>query len=268
MTRFGRWQSMQGGLSKWGLVGRVYGFLVGYTQVGGFARSLMFKRLLARHQIGYSKVLDAGCGAGDYALYLAERDRDATVIATDCSGKRIESLSAVASLAGLTNLIAVVKEHSAIEEVNTYDLVLSISSLEYTEKKAEVLANFYNALVPGGYLYLQYPLFKQTRIFPAKYFTDYEKEERWRLDGGVSQHYDRSCLERDLRTAGFIINCIYFTTGFWGRLAFELSHILSNMNRVCYAISIPMLKLCAYLDMIILDKKSGDGIVALCRKPL
>ena len=268
MARFGRWQSMQGGLSKCGLAGRVYGFIVGYTQVGGFARSLMFKKILARYRISYSRVLDAGCGAGDYALYLAEHRRDATVVATDCSVKRIESLTAVAKHAGLTNLTAVVREHSAIEEANTYDLVLSISSLEYIENKAEVLANFHHALLPGGYLYLQFPFFKQRRLFPKKYFTDYEEEEGWRMKGDVTPHYDRPSLETDLQAAGFIINCIYFTTGFWGRLAFELSHLISNMNRAYYAMSIPMLKLFACLDMIVLDKNSGDGIVALCRKPL
>ena len=69
MPRFGKYQ--------------LYASLVGYTQIGGYGRSLWFRKILRMKNISFENALDAGCGRGEYVFYLAERFPNAHITGVD-----------------------------------------------------------------------------------------------------------------------------------------------------------------------------------------
>jgi SAM-dependent methyltransferase len=259
--RFGRWQAQQGVLARLGVWGRLYASLVGYTQVGGYGRSLLVIRVLDVLPPDPRTILDAGCGTGDFALYLAERYPHAAVVAADADSDAIQTLQRTRATSGLHNLEPIVRRHEDTPP-GDYDLVVCIDALQYVPDKAAVLGRFAAALAPGGALVLRLPRPVQHRVFPTRWFAGHEAEEGWRLDAAIVP-YDRAELQHDLAALGLRIDVLQYTTGWWGRLAFETSYLLAVHSRLAFAFAVPALKLCAWMDTLGGPKRDGDGLLAL-----
>lgn len=97
-------------------------------------------------------LLDAGCGAGQWAL--AGSQRFGRVEALDVSPERLAVLRAVAKRMGTTNVTA---RQGAIEslpyEPASFDAVICYGVIMFTQIEA-VLAEFFRVLRPGGRAYL------------------------------------------------------------------------------------------------------------------
>jgi ubiquinone/menaquinone biosynthesis C-methylase UbiE len=270
--RFGAYQSTTGTLARLGVIGRVYSRLVGYTQVGGYGRFIVCGNAIAQHArlTPMSSVLDLGCGAGDMALYLAQKYR-CVVVGTDRDPNVLDTLRSRAQSLGMGRHIhTLAVSHEAISSTCSYNLAISVDSLQYSTSKRDVLARLYRALVPGGTFILCMPSSsgpaKQASYFlPRHLFTDHEQVEGWR-DNPAVEHFSLSTIREALIEAGFEISDARHPGGRLGRVAWEFSHVLRVHAPVVLAFALPILKALAWIDANTKHPR-GAGILVVARKP-
>ncbi len=115
--------------------------------------------LIDRH-VGHSgRVLDAGCGSGVFAAFLANRGLD--VVAVDSAPEMLRLAERHVSDVSRRTHGTVTFTRSRIEELvmkpEAFDVILCLSVLEYVDPDERVLEAFSNALVRGGTLMLSVP---------------------------------------------------------------------------------------------------------------
>ena len=70
MPRFGKYQWYTSkDLQSLGKVGKLYASLVGYTQIGGYGRSLWFRRILRMKDISFENALEAVVVGSTYSIW-------------------------------------------------------------------------------------------------------------------------------------------------------------------------------------------------------
>ena len=113
-------------------------------------------------EVAGKRVLDAGCGPGVYAEWLAERD--AEVVAFDANEKMVRL-----ARKRLGDSVQVVRAELGRQldflEDESLDLVLAPLVLDYVREWGPVFAEFYRVLCPGGLL-----VFSMEHPF-AKFYT-------------------------------------------------------------------------------------------------
>lgn len=100
-----------------------------------------------------ARVLDAGCGVGGSAFYLA-REKNARVTGITLSEKQIEYASSKNSKLGLLELVDFKLEDytQTSMQSNTFDLVWAIESITSAPDKRKFAREAYRLLKPGGKL--------------------------------------------------------------------------------------------------------------------
>ncbi len=99
------------------------------------------------------RALDAGCGTGVFSRYLAARGWDVT--AFDASQEMIET--AIASSQNFSIEFIQATDQSYESHGQTFNLILSLSALEYVEDDEAAIQKFYQLLKPGGLLVVSVP---------------------------------------------------------------------------------------------------------------
>lgn len=96
-------------------------------------------------------ILDAGCGVGGSARYLA-RKYGAQVMGVNISSVQIQRARALTSQANLGNQVAFAEQDllSVDDAFGPYDLVWSMENAEHIAPKEDMLSLFYDRLRPGG----------------------------------------------------------------------------------------------------------------------
>jgi SAM-dependent methyltransferase len=155
--------------------------------------------------VGGLAVLDAGCGPGWYAEWLA--DRGAHVIAVDASrrmaalaGARLGARAAVHA-ADMAQLRGLVGDASL-------DLIVSSLALHYVADLPPLFAEWARVLKLGGQLVFSthHPLYDLARLREASYLATELVEENWPWLG-VMRFYQRplSAITEPMSAAGFAI---------------------------------------------------------------
>jgi len=266
MVRFGKYQKYTSAyLKKLGKIGTIYQYIVGYTLIGGYNQSRWFKKILKTQGIIPNIALDAGCGRGEYSFWLAEAYPTIKKIdAYDISEDSIAACRKVQDKTGKFKNINFKKyDLTKIDEQEKYDLIFCIDVLEHLPNTFDVLCRFSKVLKPQGYCYIRIPTERQDRIFPQKYFGEYEK---WAQEEHIGQHYDMGSLKKDLNEAGFEIVFSTYTNGFFAKLGFELGIIFEKKSKYLYALSVPFLKMLYFPDSMRFSRKSGNGLIFLAQK--
>ena len=99
-----------------------------------------------------ARILDAGCGVGGSARYLAGRF-GAKVLGVTLSELQAERGSAYARLEGADHLVEIrAQDVYELDEPAGFDVVWSLESAEHMPDKRKLLAHFYELLRPGGTL--------------------------------------------------------------------------------------------------------------------
>lgn len=98
------------------------------------------------------KVLEVGCGTGDFSFFL--RDREARVTAVDFSEKAIELSRKKAQALGHSINFQVADAHELPFKANSFDLIFSCECLEHVFDPQCVLNEFHRVLKPSGKLIL------------------------------------------------------------------------------------------------------------------
>lgn len=140
------------------------------------------------------RVLDAGCGHGRYAEWLA--DHDAEVVAVDENAEMLERAERrVGDRATLHR--ADITESLAFADDDEYDGVVCGLSLHYVEDWREPFAAFARILRPGGFLVFsaQHPVDEYVAFDPEDYFAVERETMTWpAADGDVDVPFYRRPL--------------------------------------------------------------------------
>ncbi len=161
-------------------------------------------------------VLDAGCGTGKHAFYLAQCFPHLQVTGLDNRGDVVARAEAEARKKGLDNLHFQVGDLTVSLPEGAYDLIYSIDVLEHIENDVKALANMARALRAGGWLAVHTPLTPQTHWL-RRFDLDHLKNPLHAREG-----YERGELEAKMTAAGLTVARTVYTHGRWGTLAWDL----------------------------------------------
>lgn len=223
------------------------------VHIGYYIRNLYFWKSINKLPMGtFKKVLDAGCGPGSYALQIANAFPSIEVHAVDI--KKFPISKNVPS-----NCIFLQSDLRSLNSADTYDFIYSIDVLEHIPDNNKVLQNFYNALKSKGYLFIHIPDENNvTRIFPKKFFTEFDK---WKEEEHIGEHYTLHQLESLIKSMGFSIISAEYTFGFLGQLAWELDRLTDHKIAI-KIILMPILKVLSQISVRCKHSKGNILIVA------
>lgn len=215
--------------------------------MGTWIRFFYFKHYLGRRvDLGKVRnVLDAGCGRGYYANYLAEILPESSVVGYDID-RQLEW-----DIYQKPNLAFRQIDLNLLEDKNKYDLIVSVDSLEHIPNNKDIVKKFYEALTANGYFYLHIPCEANERyIFPRRLFKEIDD---WTKTEHVGEQYLLGRWKEILNGLGFKILLARQTFTFWGKLAWELETILrlknSKIANQANILLMPLYKAFAILDL-------------------
>lgn len=239
-----------------------------------FLRSWHIRRILKNRgsqfdEKGEWKLLDAGCGFGQYDRFILSKFNNVNVHSVDVKEdylednrhyfqdeikkKRIQFYEA--DLLGFSSDIK-------------FDFIICIDVLEHIENDVNVMKNLQKCLKDGGYFLMHSP-------------SHYSEEDADEDDSFVGEHarpgYSKEEITSKLNSAGFDSVKPHYTYGFWGHKAWVLSvkwpMIWFNKIKlfaaipllIYYPIVMPFCLLLNFADLFTKNEK-GNGIYALAIK--
>lgn len=230
-------------------------------------------KLLASKTTPY-RLLDAGCGEGQFLFPFAASRKTAFFKGIDREKTNISFCNRYAQHYGLTHILFEETETEQLKEKELYDIILCISVLPYSKNDEVFLSCLYNAMKPGGDLLLYVPVNNHTILpFYKKIMQRYENYESVQQNQRV---YHEVGLIKLLQDCNFLVTERTKTYGFFGKLSNELLNIhliLFNAYSFLFKIIIffslllfyPLILLCMLLDYT-LPVRSGNGLMIVARK--
>jgi SAM-dependent methyltransferase len=256
-------------VSRRGMLAKLYVLLFGTPHLGTFANGIYLRRAVRRWTP--SSVLDAGCGDGTLAFYMASRFPKARVLGVDIgeqglhtSESTLDICARVNQRMALRNLEFRQLDLRQLDAHGEFDFAYSFDVLEHIAENRQVLENIYRALKPHGLFLLRIPAREQKRILSRRFTAEHA---RWAEIEHVGQHYEMQSLEADLKQIGYQVVFAEYTMGNWGRLSFELSEALQyyHVPQALQMLCMPVLKALRFADTRA-KIRGGDGLLVLCRK--
>jgi ubiquinone/menaquinone biosynthesis C-methylase UbiE len=269
MVRFGKMEKYHPRFVEKGPLAKLYVQVFGCVSITAYNFLFFFKRDIKRLQ--FQKVLDAGCGKGDFTFYLAEKFPNVPIAAWDLSdptmhdlGENISICKEIQKKEKINNINFYEKDLKELSETEKYDFIFCIHVLEHIPDNKIVLNNFFRALKEGGYLHLQMPSKNgMVPLFPKKYFRSYYE---WEEIEHVGEHYYLEELVEILQETGFTVESSRTDGGFLQSVAWQVSEILITNNRIYLAaLLMPFLKLLVYIGNLFFDNGKGS-LVILAKK--
>lgn len=227
---------------------KVYLQLFGVPEIGFQLRHLYFLKLIRKNLKSTPReILDAGCGIGSYSFLLAKIFPKSIIDGVDVDKNKLALATDLAEKLGKGNVNFYYMDIAkAYRKRKKYDLVVNIDVLEHIEDYRSVIRNFHKMLSHGGYVYIHTPAPNQKRIFSTL--------ESWEHEDHVREGIEPSLLKRDLEETGFKVLEMVGTHGFFGKLAWEINHILLSKSLVMAGAIFPLLYLISKLDLLVNNK--------------
>jgi trans-aconitate methyltransferase len=195
------------------------------------------------------RILDAGCGRGDFSVYLAQRFPGAEVVGADVDAERVAVCQAAADRMGLSNVRYRVQDLTRLDPREQFDLIVSVDVLEHIVDQQMALLNLASALAPGGRFYFHIPTIR-TRPVPLspwlKKFHEWAEREHLADDLTAEQFVER------VRQAGLTPAVEWRTFAYRaGELAtslFALPYANTLLNRLAQISLIPVCRVLVMAD--------------------
>ena len=237
----------------------LYVLLFGIPEIGFQIRSAYFKKILKLHLTNknFKKILDAGSGIGAYTLLLGKMFTKAKVIGGDIDKYRLQSCKVIANESNVKNVEFEYLDIAKASNNATNDLIVCIDVLEHIHNYESALKNLSKLLKSGGYLYIHVPQPNQQRIFNSF--------KTWQHEDHVREGISKLDLENMLKKLGFTIILSKETFGFFGKLAWEINHLMLSRSFVLAGITFPFLFILGKFDLLF-KNKDGLGIAILARR--
>lgn len=236
-----------------------------------FLRSWHIRRLIKKYgskldQSGEWKLLDAGSGFGQYDRFILSEFKNVEVLSVDvkvdyladCRNyfrKEIKKNRIEFSEGDLLNF----------ETGQKYEMVICIDVLEHIEEDVRVMKNLSSSLKQGGVLLVH---------SPSHYSEEDADEDESFVDEHARPGYSKEELTEKLKNAGFGVEKVHYTYGFWGHKAWILSVKWPMLwfNKlglfaalplmIYYPVILPFVLLMNYADLYTGNRK-GNGIYAV-----
>ena len=144
-----------------------------------------------------------------------------------------------------------------VQKKPLYDLIICIDVLEHIDRYEVVLKNFHTLLQKKGHVYIHVPQPNQKRIFSSF--------KTWHHLDHVREGIAKKTLENRLKNLGFQIIISQETSGFFGKITWEINHITLSRSFLLAGMIFPLLYLVAALDLFT-KNKDGLGIAILAQK--
>lgn len=237
----------------------IYIMLFGIPEIGFQIRSMYFKKILSSNLLNKNlkKILDAGSGIGAYTFLLGQTYSQAKVTGGDIDKYKLKSCQTMAKELRLKNVEFIHMDATRLEKRTRYNFIVSIDVLEHIDNYELVLENFFNMLQKNGHLYIHVPQPNQKRIFNVL--------KAWHHEDHVREGISKRTLEDKLIKLGFEIILSRETFGFFGKLAWEINHLILSRSFVLAGITFPFLYLLTLLDLF-LEIKNGLGVAIFSQK--
>lgn len=221
--------------------------------------------LPARHDL---RVLDAGSGGGDLAVYLAKKFKNWRILGVELNDKRRGIAKAVQERLQLKNLEFCKGDLLTFKPKQSMHLITCCDVLEHIEEDVNVMRNFHEILHDDGLMLLTFPSVPQRKHLALVRW----KEKRMGVDfleeaGHVRQGYSVDAIQSTLRQIGFRHVETRHTFGFWGTLCFDLFFLLGDNkpNPLLFALAFPWLMAFAWLD-VWFPSQQGSALLVVARK--
>jgi 2-polyprenyl-3-methyl-5-hydroxy-6-metoxy-1,4-benzoquinol methylase len=217
------------------------------------------------------RVLDAGTGFGQYAFWLLRNDRRVYVTAVDVKEDYLVTASEFFASAGYGERIVLRQQDltEPMEDVEAFDLVLSVDVMEHIEDDRAVFRNVERSLRPGGHFVVNTP--------SDQGGSDAEADGESFIGEHVRAGYAPAELQQKLEEVGMEVVEWTYTYGPLGSAGWRLlvkhpirllntSWALAPLLAPYYAVAAPVGLALNALD-VRARKTRGTGLLMVARKP-
>lgn len=174
-------------------------------------------RSISRQYSGEASVLDAGSGFGQYTWRMCRMNSRWQFKAVDINKEQIDDCNIFFRKAGLSERVSFVTgDLTALNDIDTYDIILSVDVMEHIEEDELVFKNFYKSLKNNGILLISTPSDKGGSDVNSK-------EEESFIDEHVRDGYSTEDITEKLSKAGFQTIEARYTYGKPGSISWRLS---------------------------------------------
>lgn len=256
-------------VTRRGLWGKLCVLLFGTPDVATFTNGIYLRRVAGK--VRFASVLDAGCGNGALAFYMARNFPYSRItgIVTGEQGSHapetaLEVCQRIQNELRYPNLRLQRLDLRDLDAKDAFDFVYSFDVLEHSVESRTILENIYRALTRDGLFLLRIPTRAHERVLGKK---STARQAAWAAAQNAGQQHEMVSLVADLKSIGYRIVAAEYNMGFWGRLSLELAEAIGYdrlPEPIRFAIS-PALKLLRWIDTQT-DIRDGDGLLVLCRK--
>jgi 2-polyprenyl-3-methyl-5-hydroxy-6-metoxy-1,4-benzoquinol methylase len=214
------------------------------------------------------RMLDAGCGRGDLAVYLARRCPHWQVVGLELEPEKVQNSKRIAEHYGLKNITF----HSGRLEdphfTSEFDVIVNADVLEHIEDDRTVIANLCRAVKRGGYVIVTSPSVPQRKHLKLVAWREKRIGFHPEQYGHVRDGYSKTDLAEKFESAGGQIVNSYFTFGFFGTLAFDLFFVIGDNkpHPVVFALLFPWLMVLTALDLVSPAPETGAAILGIARR--
>lgn len=240
-----------------------------------FLRSWHIRRILKNEgekldRKGRWRLLDAGCGFGQYDRFILNRFKNVEVLAIDVKEDYLEDCENYFQKDIKEGRIAFRQaDLLKFEAEPVYDFILCIDVLEHIEDDQAVIRNLVHSLKPGGRLLMHSP-------------SHYSGDDAGDNESFVGEHaragYSKQDIQKKYKEAGLRVDNLHYTYGRYGHMAWLMSVKVPMLllNRVGMAGLLPLV---VYYPLILLPcillntadlytgNLKGNGIYALGSRP-
>jgi len=235
-----------------------------------YIRSVMRHYVKEMDKVGSWKLLDAGCGFGQYDRFVLKEFKQVLVTAVDVKRDYLEDARSYFRRKGYEERIRF-QQMDLLDpdlEVEDYEFVLCVDVLEHIEEDRKVIQNMASVLTPGGYFLMH---------SPSIYAEEDAGEDETFVDEHARTGYSKKEISEKLESAGLVPVEVAYTYGRKGHRAWELliKRPMLWMNRyklwvlpllgVYYLFTLPYGLLLMSQDMK-RENEKGTGIYALAKK--
>lgn len=239
-----------------------------------FLRSWHLRRIISQKggeldTKGNWKLLDAGCGFGQYDHFILNKFENVQITSIDVKESYLEDNKNF-----FRNEIKQERIHFELADLlnlkldEKFDLIICIDVLEHIEDDQKVINNLSNLIKKRGYLIMHSP----------SHLSEEDGEED---DTFVGEHartgYSKDEIEEKMMIAELMPERTQYTYGKWGRRAWKISIkwpmiLLNKFNLwglipllIYYPIIMPITLLMNYADLFN-SKKTGNGIYSIAKR--
>ena len=227
-------------------------------------------RNVSKQYPGEALILDAGSGFGQYTWTMSKMNKLWKIRAIDINKEQIDDCNIFTGKTGLSHRISFYTcDLVSLNDINLYDIILSVDVMEHIEEDVMVFQNFYKSLRNNGVLLISTPSDQGGSDVHHNHGQSF-------IDEHVRDGYSIKDITEKLIYAGFKSVDAGYTYGKPGNISWRLSmkYPIKMLNAsywfflilpFYYVVFFPISLLLNLFDLSI-KHKTGTGLLVVARK--